>query len=187
MKRSRKRAKGKPATKPRGAQSSERAPERSAPRASRPNIPGYGIVGANAGRGLLPWAWAEKRLGKSWNYWLATARADGRPHVMPVWGLWHAGAFWFSTGEKTVKARNLAANPNCVVCTERAAEAVVLEGSADWVPPSAALEPLWAAYRKKYDWQMKGTGFYRVRPRVAFGLIEKDELFTQTATRWIFP
>ena len=106
---------------------------------------------------------------------------------MPVWGLWHAGAFWFSTGEKTVKARNLAANPNCVVCTERAAEAVVLEGSAEWLPPSAALEPLWAAYRKKYDWQMKGTGFYRVRPRVAFGLIEKDELFTQTATRWIFP
>ncbi len=187
MKRSRKRAKGKPATKPRGAQSSERAPERWAPRASRPNIPGYGIVGANAGRGLLPWAWAEKRLGKSWNYWLATARADGRPHVMPVWGLWHAGAFWFSTGEKTVKARNLAANPNCVVCTERAAEAVVLEGSAEWLPPSAALEPLWAAYRKKYDWQMEGTGFYRVRPRVAFGLIEKDELFTQTATRWIFP
>ena len=156
------------------------------PRATRPHIPGYGIAAANEGRGLLPWSWAENRLTKSWNYWLATARPDGRPHVMPIWGLWYEGAFWFSTGDKTVKARNLALNPACVICTERAEEAVVLEGVAEWVAASAALQPLWAAYHKKYEWDMKGTGFFKVRPRVAFGLIEKGELFTQTATRWIF-
>jgi len=155
-------------------------------RASRPHIPGYGIVGENEGRGLLPWSWAELRLTKSWNYWLATARPDSRPHVMPVWGLWREGTFWFSTGDKTVKARNLAVNPRCVVCTERANDAVVLEGIAEWVPASASLEPLWQAYEKKYKWDMKGSGFYRVRPGVAFGLIEEGELFTQTATRWTF-
>jgi hypothetical protein len=156
------------------------------PRASRPNIPGYGIAAENKGRGLLPWSWAEKRLMKSWNYWLATSRPDGRPHVMPVWGVWFEGAFWFSTGEKTVKARNLAANPRCVVCTERAEDAVVLEAMAEWVSPSSALKPLWQAYYRKYKWDVKGTGFFRARPSVAFGLIEKDELFTQTATRWTF-
>jgi hypothetical protein len=42
------------------------------------------------------------------------------------------------------------------------------------------------AYKKKYAWDMKGTGFFVVRPRVAFGFIEKDKLFTETATRWVF-
>ncbi|HUK51774.1 MAG TPA: pyridoxamine 5'-phosphate oxidase family protein [Candidatus Binatia bacterium] len=170
-----------PATSDRG-----QAEKRAEPRASRPHIPGYGIAGETEGRGLLPWTWAEQRLGKSWNYWLATTRPDGRPHVMPVWGLWRGGAFWFSTGEKTVKARNLAANPRCVVCTERADDAVVLEGVVEWVEACAELGPLWQAYQQKYKWNMKGTGFFRVRPAVAFGLIEKGELFTQTATRWIF-
>jgi hypothetical protein len=157
-----------------------------APRASRPNIPGYGIAAENEGKGLLPWRWAEERLSGGWNYWLATTRPDGRPHVMLVWGLWWQRAFYFSTGEKTVKARNLAANPHCAVCTERADDAVILEGTAEWVPGSAALGPIWQAYQKKYDWDVKGSGFFVVRPRVAFGLIEKDKLFTETATRWTF-
>ena len=156
------------------------------PRASRPNIPGYGIVGETEGRGLLPWSWAQSRLERGWNYWLVTTRPDGRPHMMPVWGLWWQGAFWFSTGERTVKARNLAANPNCVVAPDNAEEAVVLEGTAEWIPASAALQPLWAAYKKKYKWEMQGTGFFVIRPRAAFGLIETGKLFTQTATRWLF-
>ena len=156
------------------------------PRASRPNIPGYGIAGENEGRGLLPWSRAEERLTKSWNYWLATTRPDGRPHLMLVWGIWRDGAFWFSTGDKTVKARNLAANPKCVIGTERANDAVILEGVAAWTAASPALAPLWQAYKKKYNWDVEGSGFYRVHPAVAFGLIEKDKLFTQTATRWTF-
>ena len=156
------------------------------PQASRRDIPGYGIAGENEGKGLLPWSWAEERLSAGWNYWLATTRPDGRPHVMLVWGVWREGSFWFSTGDKTVKARNLAVNPQCVACTERADDAVILEGTAQWVPASAELGPLWEAYQKKYDWDVKGSGFYVVRPRLAFGLIEKDKLFTQTATRWRF-
>jgi len=160
--------------------------EQPGPRAGRPNIPGYGIVGEKEGRGLLPWSWAVERLTRGWNYWLVTTRPDGRPHLMPIWGLWWEGAFWFSTGEKTVKARNLAANPNCVVAPDRADEAAIVEGRAEWVPASESLKPLWAAYKKKYDWDMNGTGFFVVRPRLAFGFIEKGEMFTQTATRWEF-
>ena len=171
---------------PKKTRQQRRPPAPGEPRASRPNIPGYGILGENEGRGLLPWSWAQKRLERGWNYWLVTARPDGRPHMMPVWGLWWDGAFWFSTGEKTVKARNLAANPNCVVAPGDSEEAVVLEGVAEWIPASDSLKPLWAAYKKKYKWDMKGTGFFVVRPRAAFGLIEKDDLFPQTATRWKF-
>jgi general stress protein 26 len=156
-------------------------------RAGRPYIPGYGIAAEKEGRGLLPWSWAEERLSSTRNYWLATTRPDGRPHVMPVWGLWWEGAFYFSTGDKTVKARNLAANPHCVVCPALGDEAVILEGTVALLPASPALQRLWAAYHKKYAWDVKGSPFYAVRPRAVFGFIEKDDLFTKTATRWLFP
>ena len=60
----------------------------SEPRSGRPHMPGYGILGPDGGTGLLPWSWAEERLRDSRNYWLATVRPDGRPHVMPVWAVW---------------------------------------------------------------------------------------------------
>ena len=44
-------------------------------------------------------------------YWLATVRPDGRPHVMPLLGLWLADAFSFITGESTRKGNDLARNP----------------------------------------------------------------------------
>jgi hypothetical protein len=56
------------------------------PRASRPNMPGYGILGPTQGSGLLPWSWAEQRLLAARNYWVASCWPDGRPHVMPVVG-----------------------------------------------------------------------------------------------------
>jgi hypothetical protein len=61
------------------------------PRASRPYMPGYGIVGPTQGSGLLPWSWAEERLTASRNYWVASSWPDGRPHAMPVWHLARRG------------------------------------------------------------------------------------------------
>ena len=90
------------------------------PTVSRPHMPGYGMP--KTAKGLLPWKWAEQRLRKSHNYWITTVRPDGSPHVMVVWGLWLDGAFLFSTGSQSRKARNLAQNPRCVVSTEAAEE-----------------------------------------------------------------
>ena len=53
-----------------------------------------------------------------------------RPHTMVVWGIWLDNAYYFSTGSTTRKAKNLAANPNCVVCNENVEEAVIVEGQA---------------------------------------------------------
>ena len=105
------------------------------PRTERPRIPGYGI--SKSKTGMLPWKWAVKTLTKSREYWIVTVRPDGRPHAMIIWGLWFDGAFWFGTGSKTQKARNLARNPNCVVGTQNAAEAVILEGVAELVTDAA--------------------------------------------------
>src|SRR5258708_31893605 len=100
------------------------------PKSSRPYMPGYGILNASEGRGLLAWDWDVERLAKARNYWVATTCPDGRPHCVPVWGVWLDDAFYFSSG---AKARNLAANPNCVVCPEDGTQAVSLEGIAEQI------------------------------------------------------
>ena len=152
-------------------------------------MPGYGLSPAEDGDGLLPWTWAIERLERAHSYWVATSRPNGPPHLAAVWGLWRDGAFHFSTGGRSRKARNLAAEPRCVVTPDHAEESVVVEGVASPTTDPATLSTLLAAYRHKY-----GTGFpdpaqnpvFTVRPHVVFGIIEREGLFTTTATRWSF-
>jgi len=153
------------------------------PKAGRPNLPGYGV--SKSKKGILPWKWAQDRLSKSRQYWIATTRPDGSPHVMVIWGLLLKDGFYFSTGRNSRKARNLARNPRCVICSDNAAEAVIVEGVVELLNPEE-LKPIFADYKKKYNYDVGGMGepFYRVQPRVAFGLLEKK--FTGTATRWMF-
>jgi PPOX class probable F420-dependent enzyme len=155
------------------------------PKATRPHMPGYGLPKST--KGLLPWKWGEDRLKKSRQYWIATTRPDGRPHVMIVWGLWLGSDFWFSTGGKSRKAQNLAGNPRCVISSDDSEQAVIVEGEAEIVADTAPLKEVFAAYKKKYkfDPSTMGEPMFRVKPGVAFGLFEKK--FGQTATRWIFP
>src|SRR5947207_15575370 len=101
------------------------------PKASRPHWPDALQNPSNDLSGLKPWSWALERLEKSHNYWIATSRPDGRPHLMVVWGIWWQDAFWFSTGPRTRKAKNIAAVPQVVIGTEDAGEAVILEGRAE--------------------------------------------------------
>ena len=50
---------------------------------------------------------------------LATVRADGRPHVAPVWyELDDDGTIVFNTGESTVKGRNLRRDPRASLCVD---------------------------------------------------------------------
>ena len=34
------------------------------------------------------WRAIEARLGRESTIWLATVRADGRPHLVPLWYVW---------------------------------------------------------------------------------------------------
>jgi PPOX class probable F420-dependent enzyme len=50
---------------------------------------------------------------------LATVRADGRPHVAPVWfDVDDDGSLVFNTGEATVKGRNLRRDPRASLCVD---------------------------------------------------------------------
>lgn len=157
------------------------------PKASRPNMTGYGIQDADSGKGLLQWSWAVERLTKAHAYWVATVRPDGRPHVMPVWGIWRDDEFLFSTGPKSRKARNLAANPACVVSVEAGGDSVIVEGVAVQVTDKQLVKEFAKAYGPKYDWDTEELlePVFRVRPSAAFAFTENGD-FDETATRWTF-
>ncbi|WP_432074608.1 PPOX class F420-dependent oxidoreductase [Streptomyces wuyuanensis] len=49
---------------------------------------------------------------------LSTVRADGSPHVAPVWFLLDGDDVVFNTGKETVKGRNLARDGRVALCVE---------------------------------------------------------------------
>ncbi|WP_330237018.1 PPOX class F420-dependent oxidoreductase [Streptomyces sp. NBC_00566] len=49
---------------------------------------------------------------------LATVRADGSPHIAPIWFLLDGDDLVFNTGEGTVKGRNLARDPRVALCVD---------------------------------------------------------------------
>jgi PPOX class probable F420-dependent enzyme len=153
-------------------------------------MPGYGLPKGT--KGLLPWSWAEQRLKKSHNYWITTVNPDGSPHTMVVWGMWQDGRLIFSTGGQSRKARNLKQNPRCVLCNEHAHEAVIVQGVAE-IAALAARRKMIPAYERKYNFDLSAMKkemlsmeepVFAVRPRVVFGLYEKQ--FQAKATRWRF-
>ena len=84
------------------------------PRASRPHIPGYGIPETE--EGMLPWSHVVERVETARNYWVATVGGplgtDGRPHTIPVWGVWMDRTLYHGGGPNTRRGRNLDANPH---------------------------------------------------------------------------
>lgn len=175
-------------------------PPRIAPvRTERPDLAsGYGVP--SDPDGTLDWSWAVERLEAARNYWVASTRRDGAPHVVPVWGAWVDGAVWFGTDPDSVKARNLATDPRVVVHLESGDETVILRGEVEEVAVGALGADLAGriddAYAAKYRDGETGEPFrltagappdtvvLRVRPRVALGWLETD--FARSPTRWRF-
>jgi len=158
------------------------------PEGSRPQMPvGYGIE-SELTHEMVPWSAVSDQLAGARNYWIVTASPTGRPHAMPVWGLWLDEAFYFSTDPSSRKGRNLAANPRLVVHLESGDDVVILEGAAERlggesVPPGFA-DAYEAKYGFRFDPSDPALGIYRLRARVALAWREAD--FPKSATRWRF-
>jgi len=151
------------------------------PEASRPHVPGYGIPAT--AKGMLPWSHADERLASSLHYWVATTSSDGRPHSVPVWGVWVDGAVCFGGGPDTRWSRNLQANPKVAVHLEKGDDVVILEGNVDKVekPDDPLVARVQEAYKAKYK-MPHPPPFWVLRPSVAFAW-HKD---LRTATRFKF-
>lgn len=152
------------------------------PRVDRPQMPaGYGISD-DPQNGTLTWEWARERLTASRNYWIATARADGRAHAMPVWGVWLDDELWFGTDPDSVKGRNLARRPDAVVHLESGDDVVILEGRARVNADSAAMRHVCDLYEAKYAFRpAESDAFWVFAPDRA--LLWREADFPTSATR----
>lgn len=150
---------------------------------------------------LMPLDDASHMVARAPLYWLSTVRPDGRPHVTPMIGVWHAGGMCFCTGPEERKNRNLAGNPECVVTTgtnslDEGAD-IVIEGPASPVTTDQDLRMLADAYVAKYgeEWRfdVRDGAFhhqadggealvYRVEPRTIFAFAKSP----YGQTRWRF-
>jgi hypothetical protein len=148
----------------------------------------YGLGDAPADGSVLPWNRVVEWLTDARNYWVCTTRADGRPHAMPVWGLWLDGEIWFSTDPSSIKGRSLEARPDAVVHLESGDEVCVLEGRAERVLDAEPLATFDDLYFQKFDVRPsamgEAAGVYRMRPTVVLAWTEAD--FQNTATRFAF-
>ena len=122
--------------------------------------PRYGDASATA----PPWTDIERLLVEAQLYWIITVRTDGRPHAVPLVGVWHDGAFAFCTGGEEQKHRNLEANPQVAVTTGSTgadgwnrSKDVVVEGTAVRVTDPDQLQVLADAWFAKYgdDWRFE--------------------------------
>ena len=94
-------------------------------------------------------------------FWLTTLNADGSPHVTSVGAVWHAGSYWFQTGERTRKAANVAREPRCTISVATKGFDVMVSGVARRVTDPtivAEIAALWAQSGWPAEPDDSGTG-----------------------------
>ena len=104
------------------------------PTRDRPVVPdGYGLPDSNDG--MLDWSVVDDRLRVALHYWMATTRPTGKPHVVPRWGVWLDGQFWYDGSPDTVHVKNLDNDTSCVLHLEDGRQAVIVEGRSESAAP----------------------------------------------------
>lgn len=109
------------------------------------------------------------------NVWLCTLRADGSPHLTPVWFVYLGDMFWIGSGERTVKVRNVVRDPRVSLALEDGNAPVVAEGRVR-VHRGVLRDDVLAAISAKYDGWDAGLEVDPFGPRV---------LFEVTVDRWL--
>jgi pyridoxine/pyridoxamine 5'-phosphate oxidase len=158
------------------------------------------------GHDPIPWSRASNQLaeqaseGKGRTCWLATADPDGTPHLAAVGAIWDEDQFYFTSGPKLRKSRNLAANPRCAISVSLNDIDVVVEGVARKVTDASTLERVANLYAS-LGWPARASGgaitaeysapsaghgpwdLYALTPSAAVGVATEEP---HGATRWRF-
>lgn len=102
---------------------------------------------------------SDPRLFTDRNVWFATTRPNGRPHLVPIWFIWHNDKFYICTQGDSVKIKNLRHSPRAVVSLEDGNKPLIAEGS---VVMSNRPYPadIAADFKQKYDWDINTDAGY---------------------------
>jgi PPOX class probable F420-dependent enzyme len=155
---------------------------------TRPRIQAdYGVPGTP--EGMLPWDEVVSRLASAEMYWIITINPDGSPHVTPVWGSWIGDAAYFSCGDATQKARNLARDPRVAIHLDSGPGVLVMRGVARRLDDARLERRITDVMRTKYGAseipdaasELHGS-YYEVRPHKVLAWVD----FPKDVTRFEF-
>ncbi len=105
-------------------------------------------------------AHASQRLHDEQIAWLGSTWPDGRPHMVPVWFLWHEEKLLVFSQPTSQKVRNLKQNPAVWLSLDNTSggqDVVIIEGTAE-LPAARTVGPMLPAYLEKYAKGIKGLG-----------------------------
>jgi nitroimidazol reductase NimA-like FMN-containing flavoprotein (pyridoxamine 5'-phosphate oxidase superfamily) len=118
---------------------------------------------SDAGATATSWDETRMALEAAELCWIATVRADGRPHMTPLVAVWLDEALHFCTGDAEQKAVNLRSNQNVILMTGcnqwDGGLDVVVEGRAVRVTDRGTSERLAEVWSHKWDghWQYESA------------------------------
>ncbi len=151
----------------------------------------YGPLEPGPAAERVSWEAVSGWLDSAEFFWLATTRPSGRPHSVPIGGVWLGSRLYFNMAPETVTARNLARNPAVAVNLGDPAQVVILEGTAGTLRPEEVPDAVLDLYGGKYgdpahrpDPATPGIDWYAVSPSKILAWVFPD--MRGTAQRWRF-
>lgn len=114
-----------------------------------------------------------RRLAGDRNVWLCTLRADGSPHLVPVWFVHLRERWWIGVSTRSVKVRNALRDPRVSLALEDGDHPVVAQGLA--TVHEDFPDDVLAAFEDRYGWD----------PRTPYGADQRRSLLEVGVTRWL--
>jgi len=164
------------------------------PKITRPKFPkGY----ADNPASYVAWDWVAEQLASAKHYWLCSVRppstnAQGRPHVVPRWGVFIDNKFYYDGSPETRHSQNIAKNSNVALHLESGEKAIIMEGTSQPAekPNPDFAKQLAKAISGKYSalgyspeptqWDEGGLFVFTPRQCIAWSS------FTENPTKFIF-
>lgn len=135
---------------------------------------------------FLTWDWVATRLTESKHYWLCSVRPNGKPHVVPRWGVFIDEKIYYDGSTETRHSRNIELNPYVALHLESGSKAIMMEGlSGPAEKPSPDFgQKLSKEYKRKYrelgyapepdSWDAGGLFVFTPRQCIAWSKFMED-------------
>lgn len=114
--------------------------------------------------------------------YIASTKADGSPHIAPIWFVYHKGKIYFETDETTIKFQNIKRNNKVAICFGGKIT-LIIEGSVKWSKENETKVPFRKLLWQKYGDDMEDS--YITEKTLIFELIpEKDISWHYADQNW---
>lgn len=147
-------------------------------------VAGYGMPQER--EHLLGWDFVVEQMNAATHYWITTRFPDGRPHTVPLWGLWHENRLHFEGRPQAAWARHLVRDPRAVVHPPDPEQVVTIEGVARIVQDDDITEQEWddldSRFQAKYAVD-SGSPYWCLEP---VKVLAWNGGLLDTMTRWSF-